>query len=69
MDVFNKFIQYSKDMHVVKFYSEAKDSSQHLHLYVMEIILRIMLKISSPERVPTLLSPELQRIHLIYLPR
>jgi hypothetical protein len=64
---YSQFIQYTKDMQVVKFFSEAKaEANGKLHTWTMQVILQILLKISSKQELPQ--SDLLTQTHLLYLP-
>lgn len=64
---YSQFMQYSKDMQVVKFYSEARQELHgKLHTWIMQVILQILLKINGKQELPQ--SDLLTQTHLLYLP-
>lgn len=64
---FNPFINYCKDMQVVRFYCEAQTLPEgRLGALIMQTCLRLLLKLWCINKVEA--SQQVRQLHLLYLP-
>ena len=67
-DEMNQFISDNKDLEIARYYSLIQRKTSKLHLFIIELATKILIKLYNPIRSPKLAPLEFKQLHLLYLP-